>query len=158
MTMSGGKDKKESDKKLQDVRGKLRKSQAELDKKNAVVTALNQAKAFHPEMLGHGKKYGGTSQHKKQRRDALDRVRRLSTLSPEQEGQYELFAEAWDTEMRGIHSDRWGELFMAILTKVLNDMMNGEPNAFSIFMRNEIDRTLGHVRALFTPGMEMLID
>ena len=156
--MTGEKERQASNKKLKDAKSKLQKTQAELDSKNAVVTALNQAKAYTPQMLGEGRKHGGTKEHQRNRRDVLDRVRHTGFLSPEQEGQYEYFAEAWDNEMKLVHDKSWGSYFAEILTNVLNQMLEGDPNAFGTFMRNETKRVLCNVCAMVAPGMDMLTD
>ena len=65
---------------------KIRK---ELERIEAVVAALSHPKVFSPEMLGLGQPRGGNKQHRHNRYDVLERVRRLGGLIYYQQGQWE---------------------------------------------------------------------
>ena len=104
-------------------------------------------------MLGDGLKDGGFKEHRNKRLEVLERFRRVSTLTPEQEGQWEYFKETWDDEMRVIHSKEWGRIFSEILAAVSQKMMNGDQNAFPQLMAVEMKRALRGGGALVTPAL-----
>ena len=128
---------------------------AEHEKAAAVVTANNVQKTFTPTMFGQGRKNGGTKQHKAHRHDALERIRRISSLTPEQEGQWDFFKENYDGKMAFIHQEEWGCVFSQILHNVLDQMLDGHLNACSEFINSETVRALTDVETLTTPGMGM---
>ena len=67
----------------------LRKKKSEIADKEAVVTAMDQTKAYSIQMLGGGRKNGGTKEHRQNRYDVLERVRLSCGLTKHQEGQWE---------------------------------------------------------------------
>ena len=116
-----------------------------------MVTAMEQVKAFSLDMLGHGKKGGGTQAHHKARLQVLQALRKAAELSPEQTSQWDFFKTQWDTKLAAIHGDGWGQLFAEIVQKVVDDLVGGRRDALSVFMHNETRRVLGDVPALVLP-------
>ena len=106
-------------------------------------------------MFGQGRKNGGTKEHKAHRHDALERIRRISCLTPEQEGQWDFFKAAYDDRMAFIHQEEWGCVFGQIMQCVLDKMLEGNATAFSEFIASETVRALTDVETLTTPGMGM---
>ena len=133
----------------------LRIKKAEYEKAAAVVTANNVHKTFTPTMFGQGRKNGGTKEHKAHRHDALERIRRISCLTPEQEGQWDFFKAGYDNKMAFIHQEEWGCLFGQIMQGVLDKVLEGNATAFSEFIASETVRVLIDVETLTIPGMGM---
>ena len=117
----------------------------------AVVTAMEEVKAYSLDMLGKGKKTCH-QQHHKARLEVLERLRRAAELSPAQTTTWEFFKQTWDQEMAGVHGEGWAELFAQMMQQVLNDLGEGKSNALSLFMNNETRRVLSDTPALLVPG------
>jgi hypothetical protein len=122
----------------------------------AVVTAIETAKGYSLQMLGQGKKGGGTQQHQKARFEVLDRVLQVAQLSPEQTGLWTFFKSAWDDAMSELHQANWGQYFAEMVQQLLNDLLAGTSNALSVFMQNETKRVLSAVPALILPPASRL--
>ena len=118
-----------------------------------MVTAQEQVKVFSLDMLGHGKKGGGSTGHHKARLQVFQSLRNSAELSPEQTSQCDFFKTQWDTKMAAIHGDGWGQLFAEIVQKVVDELVGGRRDALSVFMRNETRRVLGAVPALVLLGI-----
>ena len=82
--------------KLSEGKLNVKKLNEDLKRVEAVVTALAKEKVYSPEMLGQGRLRGGHREHRQNRNDALERVRRLGNLTEEQNGQWEFFKTEWD--------------------------------------------------------------
>ena len=91
-------------------------------------------------------------QYQKAREEALNRVRSCATLSSEQQNDWKFFATTWDSRMAEAHGIAWGGLFAEILQNVLDEMEEGNREAFSQFMHKESTRVLGEVETLRLPG------
>ncbi len=63
---------------------KLRKARKEQRSAEAVVTAMEEVKAYSLKMLGKGNKKGGNKEHQKARLEVLERLRRAAELSAAQ--------------------------------------------------------------------------
>ena len=138
---------------LKEATAKLSRARKAQREAEAVVTAMEAAKAYSLEMLGKGNKNGGNQQHQKARLEVLQRVRRAAELSPEQTSQWEFFKITWDREMAAAHGENWAELFAQLVQQVVNDLTEGRRNALSVFMHNETKRVLADTPALLVPGM-----
>ena len=56
------------------------KNTADLEQVRAVVSAMGIEKTYSPEMLGQGKPNGGFKEHRQNRYDVLERLRRSGNL------------------------------------------------------------------------------
>ena len=137
---------------LKEATAKLHRARKEQREAEAVVTAMEEVKAYSLEMLGKGNKKGGLQQHHKARLEVLQRVRRAAELSPEQTTQWDFFKTTWDREMAEAHGEYWAELFAQLVQQVLNDLTEGRRNALSVFMHNETKRVLADTPALLVLG------
>jgi hypothetical protein len=137
---------------LKEAKASLQRARKEQRDAEAVVTAMEEVKVYSLEMLGKGKKRGGTQQNQKARLEVLERLRRAAELSPEQTSQWEYFKTNWDREMAEAHGEDWAELFAEMVQQVLNDLGEGRRNALSVFMHNETRRVLAETPALLVPG------
>ena len=120
---------------------------------HSVVTELASPKPYSPEMLGQGKKGGGTKDHRQNRWETLERVRRLAYLTPEQIGQWEFFKTEWDSAQANEHGMEWGKIFAESIQAVLYKLLEGDTNAFSQWVKDEWDRVLSRTGALVIPGI-----
>ena len=137
---------------LKEAKASLQRARKEQRDAEAVVTAMEEVKVYSLEMLGKGKKRGGTQQNQKARLEVLQRLRKAAELSPEQTSQWEYFKTTWDREMAEAHEEDWAELFAEMVQQVLNDLVEGRSNALSVFMHNETRRVLAETPALLVPG------
>ena len=137
---------------LKEATAKLCRAPKAQREAEAVVTAMEAAKAYSLEMLGKGNKNGGNQQHQKARLEVLQRVRRAAELSPEQTSQWQFFKITWDREMAAAHGENWAELFAQLVQQVVNDLTEGRRNALSVSMHNETKRVLADTPALLVPG------
>ena len=156
--MAQTKEKLALEKKLSDSKANFRKLSAELKRIEAVVTALASSKAYSVEMLGQNKARGGTNEHRKNRYDVLERVRRVGNLTEAQNGQWELFKTRWDALKAEEEGENWGRRFAENMQGVLDRLLNGEETAFSQFVKQETDRVLITTGALVAPGFPILAD
>ncbi len=137
---------------IKDAVAKLKRARKEQRSAEAVVTAMEEVKAYSLEMLGKGKKKGGNQQHQKARLEVLERLRRAAELSAEQTSAWAFFKQTWDQAMAEAHGEDWAELFAQLVQKVLNDLAEGRSDALSVFMNNETRRVLADIPALVLPG------
>ena len=137
---------------LKEAKASLQRARKEQRDAEAVVTVMEEVKVYSPQMLGKGKKRGGTHQNQKARLEVLQRLRRAAELSPQQTSQWEYFKTNWDREMAEAHGEDWAELFAELVQQVLNDLGEGRSNALSVFMHNETRRVLAETPALLVPG------
>jgi len=96
---------------LKEAKASLQRARKEQRDAEAVVTVMEEVKVYSLEMLGKGKKRGGTHQNQKARLEVLQRLRRAAELSPQQTSQWEYFKTNWDREMAEAHGEDWAELF-----------------------------------------------
>ena len=87
--MSQAKEKYALQKKVSQCKSAFKELGADIKRIEAVVAALTNSKVFSPEMLGQGKARGGTKEHKLNRYQVLERLRRIGNLTQEQNGQWE---------------------------------------------------------------------
>ena len=151
--MQQKKEKKRVEKELQDVKARLKRARKENREAEAVVTAREAVKSYTVEMLGNGKKKGGTAQHHKARLEVLQRVRLIADLSLDQANDWDYFKVTWDKEMAEAKGEEWGALFAEIVQHVLDELSTGNRNALSDFMHQETHRVLGAIPALRVPGV-----
>ena len=150
--MKQKREKKRVENELKEAKASLQRARKEQRDAEAVVTAMEEVKWYSLEMLGKGKKRGGTQQNQKARLEVLQRLRKAAELSPEQTSQWEYFKTTWDREMAEAHEEDWAELFAELVQQVLNDLAEGRSNALSVFMHNETKRVLADTPALLVPG------
>ena len=150
--MKQKREKKRVENELKEAKASLQRARKEQRDAEAVVTAMEEVKWYSLEMLGKGKKRGGTQQNQKARLEVLQRLRKAAELSPEQTSQWEYFKTTWDREMAEAHGEDWAELFAELVQQVLNDLAEGRSNALSVFMHNETRRVLAETPALLVPG------
>ena len=150
--MQQKREKKRVENELKEAKASLQRARKEQRDAEAVVTAMEEVKWYSLEMLGKGKKRGGTQQNQKARLEVLQRLRKAAELSPEQTSQWEYFKTTWDREMAEAHEEDWAELFAELVQQVLNDLAEGRSNALSVFMHNETRRVLAETPALLVPG------
>ena len=150
--MKQKREKKRVENELKEAKASLQRARKEQRDAEAVVTAMEEVKWYSLEMLGKGKKRGGTQQNQKARLEVLQRLRKAAELSPEQTSQWEYFKTTWDREMAEAHEEDWAELFAELVQQVLNDLAEGRSNALSVFMHNETRRVLAETPALLVPG------
>ena len=150
--MQQKREKKRVENELKEAKASLQRARKEQRDAEAVVTAMEEVKWYSLEMLGKGKKRGGTQQNQKARLEVLQRLRKAAELSPEQTSQWEYFKTTWDREMAEAHGEDWAELFAELVQQVLNDLAEGRSNALSVFMHNETRRVLAETPALLVPG------
>ena len=151
--MKQKREKKRVENEFKEAKASLQRARKEQRDAEAVVTAMEEVKVYSLEMLGKGKKRGGTQQNQKARLEVLQRLRKAAELSPEQTSQWEYFKTTWDREMAEAHGEGWAELFAEMIQKVLNDLTEGRSNALSVFMHNETKRVLADTPALVVPGL-----
>jgi len=137
---------------LKDAVAKLQRARKEQRSAEAVVTAMEEVKAYSLEMLGEGNQKASNQQHQQARLGVLGRLRRSAELSTAQTSAWDLFKNTWDQEMATAHGENWAELFAQLVQKVLNDLAEGRSNALSVFMHNETRRVLSDTPALLVPG------
>ena len=89
--MSQAKEKYALQKKVSECKSTFKELSAEIKRIEAVAAALTNQKVYSPEMLGQGRPKGGNKEHKQNRYDVLERLRRIGNLTEEQNGQWELF-------------------------------------------------------------------
>ena len=151
-SMQQQREKKRAERELKETQAQLKKARREIREASAVVTASQAIKSYSLSALGQGKKKGGGMQFQKTRSEALERVRSVAQLSPQQRNDWENFKAEWDKAMAEIHGEGWAELFAQILQNVIDELENGTTTALSDFMYRETKRVLGHVPALVVPG------
>ena len=94
---------------------------------------------------------------KKNRMDVLHRLKDLKgALSPEQKFQFAWWKDAWDDWNSRAHKKEWPAKFAGMLQKVSNDMVGGDGEAFSKFVRDEQTRCLSDAVALSIPATAAL--
>ena len=144
--------KKALEKQVAECTATFKHCNAELKRIEAVVAAMSTSKAFSPEMLGFGRKSGGLIEHKKNRYECLERLRRIGNLTDAQKGQWDFFKTQWDNVMANERGVNWGQEFAEILQEVSIKMLRGDSDAFSNFVKDETDRKLGGTGAFVAPG------
>ena len=151
--MSSAKEKYALEKRVADGKENIGKLSAEIKRIEAVVAAMSSEKVYSPEMLGQGKRKGGRKEHKDNRYDTLERVRRIGKLNADQCGQWDFFKTHWDRAQANVHGENWGKVFAEMIQGVLQRLLEGESDAFALFVKNETDRVLGDRGALVVPGI-----
>ena len=144
--------KKRVEAELKEAKSKLAKVQKVHREVEGALEAKTAIKAYTAEMFGQGQKKGGNATHRKQRKDALKRVRALGSLSIEQENDWELFVSKWDEVMASTHGEAWGTLFAETLAHIVSELDSGKSNALSNFMHSESLRVLSSVPVIRIPG------
>ena len=119
----------------------------------AVVAAMQAQKAFSPQMLGQGRPHGGTREHMKNRHEVLERLRRIGPLTEQQKGQWEYFKNHWDAAQAETIGPEWGLIFAEQMNQVQLELLRGDQNAFSDFVKRETDRVLYATGVLVVPGV-----
>ena len=118
-----------------------------------MLEAKHVSKQFSVEDVGKGAKMKRCLDAAKKRRwEVLDRLARLGQgLSPAQRNDFGWFKDAWDARMLQEHGDRWLDVFMEWMQRLLGEEENGVANAFSVFVHNETRRCFDGVPALRVP-------
>ena len=82
----------------------------------------------------------------------MDRMAKLGAgLSPQQRNDWMWFKEAYDRKMHTEHGDGWVQLFVGWMQGVLNEINDGTPNAFSLFVHMETTRCFADEVGLAMP-------
>ena len=151
--MSQAKETYAMQKKHSKCKSALQDLNVEIKRIEAVVTALTSEKVFSPEMLGAGKARGGNKDHKLNRYQVLDRLRRIGNLTQQQNSQWDFFKTHYDEAQANARGENWGQEFAEIVQGVLLEMLHGDKDAFSKFVKRETDRVLEGRVALVVPGI-----
>ena len=109
-------------------------------------------------MLGQGRAKGGNKEHRLNRYEVLERVRRVGKLTEDQKGQWDFFKTQWDVAQASAIGTNWGQVFAENIQEVLFKILQGETDAFSEFVKMETDRVLGEKGALVVPGFPTSTD
>ena len=133
---------------MKENEAKLAKAKKQLKDAQSVAESFEAIKSFSPEMLGDGKKGGGTAQHRKARMEVLDRLGTHGTVSAQQRNDWQWFKEEWDKEMSAQKGETWGATFAEAVQSVMLDLRSGKSSAVSEFMYTETKRVLSHVPVL----------
>ena len=132
----------------------LQKRKKELLSVESILETRHAMKRYTPEALGQGKPRSGGVAARKLRYEVLDRLAKLGAgLTPAQKNDWSWFREAWDEKMCAEHAQEWGGVFSQWMQKVLDDLGDGLPNAFSTFMHNETVRNFNETPMLMLPGV-----
>ena len=92
-----------------------------------VLETWKALKSFSPEMLGEGKKNGGSKEIQKRRFEVLHRVAlHGAAMTARQYNDWGWFVEAWDTAMSEEHDKEWGSLFAAMVQHLLDELKAGK--------------------------------
>ena len=150
--MSHAKEKFHLHKQLTESKLHVCKLTADIKRIDAVVAALTSRKVFDPEMLGQGRSQGGLREHRQNRFDVLERVRRIGNLTADQTLQWEFFKTQWDYDQAAEHGVDWGGIFAQSIQGILHKFLDGEDDAFSKFVKKETDRVLGDPDGLVVAG------
>ena len=128
-------------KKVKIAVAKLKNTEKEIQAAEGLAEMKDAVKRFSPEMLGEGHAKGGTAAMRKRRFEVLDRLAKYGTgLSAEQKNDWDWFKHSWDQKMKAEHVKHWGSVFAGWMQGVVNQMKDGEGNAFSMFVYNETRR------------------
>ena len=128
-------------KKVKIAVAKLKNTEKEIQAAEGLAEMKDAVKRFSPEMLGEGHAKGGTAAMRKRRFEVLDRLAKYGTgLSAEQKNDWAWFKHSWDEKMKAEHVKHWGSVFAGWMQGVVNQMKDGEGNAFSMFVYNETRR------------------
>lgn len=130
---------------VEEAKALLVKKRGDIEHHEALLDTLQHFKSFSPDMLGAGKKNGGTLAHRRNRMEVLDRLARNAPLSPQQKNDWSMFKHHWDSVMQEQHDDAWGSTFASMAQGVLEKLQAGEATALSTFMYEETKRWLQHV-------------
>ena len=150
--VSQTKEKHALQKKVSERKSNFNKLSAELKRIEAVVAALESQKSFSAEMLGQGKPRGSNKDHRLNRYEVLERVRRAGKLIEDQKGQWDFFKTQWDAAQASAIGTNWGQVFAEILNDVQLKMLHGDIDAFPKFVKSETDRVLNKTGVLVAPG------
>ena len=137
---------------MEEAKEKVQKIRKETREAEAAVAARHEIKAYSMEVLGKGKKNGGSEQHHKARMEVMGRLRKAAELAPRQTGEWDFFRTQWDRAMAAAMGEDWAETFAQIIQKIINDLAEGKRNALSEFMHKETQRVLPTAPALMVPG------
>ena len=128
---------------------KVRKKSLEAEE---VAECKEHMKTYTPAIFGQGKPKAGGQAVQKTRIQALNRIRAVAHLSPEQLNDWDRFTTEWDKQMVDLHGAAWGGLFAEQLQNVLEQLADGNSSAFSQYVHNETMRVLTRVETLRIPG------
>ena len=96
--------------KADECKSNVIKIREELKRSEAVVTALSQTKTYYVEMFGQGRANGCTKEHRQNRYQVLERVRRVGQLTEHQKGQWEFLKTEWDAAQASAIGANWGQV------------------------------------------------
>ena len=77
-------------------------------------------------MLGQGRPKGGNKEHRQNRYDVLERLRRIGNLTEDQKGQWEFFKTHWDEAQANAIGENWGQQFAEIVQGARYEMLHGD--------------------------------
>ena len=137
---------------IKDAEATLQKTKQLIAEQEQIAEARHVVKKFRLEYLGDGARGCGGAAGRKRRDEVMDRMAKLgSGLSPQQRNDWVWFKEAYDRKMHGAHGDDWVRIFVGYMQEVLNQLYDGTPNAFSLFVHKETLRSFAADRGLVLP-------
>ena len=119
-----------------------KQSEMTLNRSRAVVAAMTDVRAFSASQCGHGKKGGGTKEHRANRFQVLERMRLIGNLTQEQTHQWDFFIHNWDEQRAAADQEQWGVRFLEEMQHILEKMAGGQGNAFSEYVRDQTNAGL----------------
>ena len=132
----------------------LRKRKLEIRAAEGILETKHAMKRYSKEMLGQGKPRSGGAKAQKNRWEVLDRLAQMgSGLSPAQRNDWKWFKETWDSKMCEEHHLNWGGVFAEWTQQVVDNVTDGMPNAFSVFMEAGTRRNFSDNVMLVLPPM-----
>jgi len=133
---------------VKETEAKLAKAKKQLKDAQGMTESFEAVKSFTPEMLGFGKRGGGTAQNRKARMEVLQRVATHGVLSAQQKNDWQWFADEWDKAMITTHDATWGDVFAQAMQQLTVEIESGKTDAVSVFMNRETIRVLSNVEVL----------
>ena len=137
---------------LKEAEALLRKRKQAVQDAECILEAKHVVHSYSLEDLGHGRKGCGKGDGRKRRAQVLDRLAHLGLgLSAAQKNDFVWWKSAWDHKMLAEHEADWPRFFAEWARKIVNDLGDGQGNAFSVFMYNETRRCFDGDVALRLP-------
>ena len=137
---------------IKDAEATLKKKKELIAEHEQIAEARHVVKNFRLAYLGDGARGCGGAAGRKRRDEVMDRMAKIgSGLSPQQRNDWVWFKEAYDRTMHGEHGDDWVRIFVGYMQEVLNQLHDGTPNAFSLFVHKETLRCFATDRGLVLP-------
>ena len=155
--MQAVQDRKRAAKELKEVEMQMKKARKEQREALEVAKSIEAVKTYTLKDLGQGRTRppAGGEQFRKARSEVLQRVRRVSDLSPMQTGDWDYFRTEWDRVMADRHGENWATIFAEIIQNIMNEVEKGNRGALSELMHAETNRVLQEVPVLQVRGVSV---